>query len=280
MTPTTTTLNMNERVERYETLRREGRLLRRAWTGLDEDGRERACWLAALSPEAGEAKGAGACPADVMPTWLARLTPDLDDGVSDDAWPDFAERYGQCAAKWGRLDDAAWRRVEVAVLQECLAIARESVTADKWGVLPAIEEVDRLLRDGGSDAAQAAARAAEAAEAAEAEASWAAARAAWAARAAAARAAWAPESEWASEAAEAAAEAAATRAWAAATRAWAAAPESEWASEAEAAEAEAAAARAVAARAAAAQDAAWDRIATVLFDAIEREVAEGRPTNN
>jgi hypothetical protein len=175
-----TTLSMTDRVTRYETIRVEGRLIRRAWTKTDDAGRELACWLAALSPEVGAVKHAGACPADVMPAWLALLTPDLDDRVSDGAWPAFAERFGACAARWSVLDDAAWRRVEVAVLRECLAVASEST--DDARVLATIAEVDRLLRDGGTPEARAAAR----------EEAWAAAwAAAWsAARAAACEAAW------------------------------------------------------------------------------------------
>jgi hypothetical protein len=40
----------------------EGRIVRQQWT----DGHERACLLAALSPEAGRAGDASACPAYVI----------------------------------------------------------------------------------------------------------------------------------------------------------------------------------------------------------------------
>ena len=57
----------------------EGRLIRRAWAGTDDQGRETACLLAAISPEAGQAQNPNACPAHVMPQWLAHLTPWIDD---------------------------------------------------------------------------------------------------------------------------------------------------------------------------------------------------------
>lgn len=144
-----------DRWERYEQMRREGRLLRTAWTDHD-----RACWIAALSPEAGKARDAAACPAEVMPVWLAYLTPSVDDNVSSPAWPEMARRYGACARGWHRLDDAAWRRVEGAVRLTSLAVAHEAVSLDEWGVIPAIDDVVRLLREGGDPEEWAAAEAA------------------------------------------------------------------------------------------------------------------------
>jgi hypothetical protein len=105
---------MNERIERLNTMVDEGRVIRNAWTGLDEQGRETACLLAALSPEAGEAEDAEACPASVMPTWFANLTPWIDDEASDTEWHRTVHRYAACAARWSTLDNAAWRRVEIA----------------------------------------------------------------------------------------------------------------------------------------------------------------------
>ena len=157
----------------------EDRLLRYAWTD-DSDGRHRACLLAALAPECGEARSASACPADVMPPWLAHLTLEIDDRGSEEAWPAMVRWYAACAARWHVLDAAAWERVRVAHLLECLIIAREAVTEDRWGVLAALDEVVRLLREGGTEQEWAAARAA----------AWAAAEAARAARAAAEAAAW------------------------------------------------------------------------------------------
>ena len=107
-------MNIESRVERLNTFIHEGRIVRHAWTGLDEQGRETACLLAALSPEAGEARAACACPAAVMPGWFANLTPWMDDHGSEAEWHRTVRRYAACAARWSILDNAAWRRVEIA----------------------------------------------------------------------------------------------------------------------------------------------------------------------
>jgi hypothetical protein len=76
-----------------------GRLIRGAWTGTDSQGRRTACLLAALSPEAGRSKDPGACPASVMPAWLAHLTPWIDDAGSKEAWPGTVRRYAELAGR-------------------------------------------------------------------------------------------------------------------------------------------------------------------------------------
>ena len=105
---------MNERVERLNVMVDEDRIIRYEWTGTDAHGREAACLLAALAPEVAEAEDAGACPASVMPRWLAHLTPHMDDHGSVEAWPRMVRRYAACASKWVAHDSAAWKRVEIA----------------------------------------------------------------------------------------------------------------------------------------------------------------------
>jgi hypothetical protein len=107
-------MNIEDRIERLNTFINEGRIVRDYWTGVDEQGREEACLLAALSPEAGEAEGADACPASVMPAWFAFITPWIDDHASESMWPSAIRRYAACASRWSSLDEAAWRRVEIA----------------------------------------------------------------------------------------------------------------------------------------------------------------------
>jgi hypothetical protein len=264
---------------------RENRVIRGSWTR----GHDRACLLAALSPEAGYAESAAACPAEVMPPWLAYLTPWLDDAPSADAWPHIVRRYASLARRWHVLDGKAWRRAEIASLLAIVEEARTHAGGDPR-VLSAIDGVIAWLRRGAPhhestrvrDAA-AAARASAAAAAARASAAWAvdaadaaalaphpplAARAA-VAGAAAAEAAARASAAWAVDAADAAARAPHPPLAARAAVAGAAA-----------AEAADAAARAphppLAARAAvagaAAAEAAADRIAAGVLDAIEREI--------
>ncbi len=262
---------MSLNFDRFEKMRAEGRLLRGKWTGTDAQGRELACWLAALSEPVAEAESADACPADDMPQWLAVLIPRLDDNISQDGWDDRARRLGAALRLTVGWTPAQWRRCEARVFLAILAEARSHVRESETVALSAVDAVvalwSRVLAGdepfvaewrAAAAAARAAARAARAASA-EAWAARAAARAARAARAASAEAAeaWAARAASA-EAAEAwaawSAEAAARAAWAAwSAEAWAA-----WSAEA-------------AAEAAARAAEAWDRICDGVIAALEAE---------
>lgn len=133
-------LTLENRVQRLNEMMEEGRLIRDDWSGTDEQGRETACLLAALSPEAGESENADLCPAAVMPTWFAHLTPWLDDACSATAWPQVIRRYAACANLWSTLDEAAWCRVEIATRRAAVVEAMrhtsdEQVLAACRGVL-------------------------------------------------------------------------------------------------------------------------------------------------
>ena len=200
--------DMEERVARLDTMIAEGRIVRQQWT----DGHERACLLAALSPEAGRAGDASACPAYVMPPWLAHMTPWIDDEVSAHAWPGVIRRYAALARRWSALDDAAWERARVASLIAIVGEARLHCPADEVRALSAIDAVLEWLRRGAPESERAAVSASDAAwaEAAESAAESAAVseatRAATkATRAACALAAWAGEAAEASAASVAAA---------------------------------------------------------------------------
>lgn len=135
-----------ERIERLQAYVAEGRILRGEWTGKDVQGRETACLMAALSPEAGEARSASACPANVMPEWLARLTPELDDCTSLDYWPEFVRDYAATASRWHALDDVAWRRVLARVTLASLEIVQPH---DRAGVVARVADLWRRVLDGG-----------------------------------------------------------------------------------------------------------------------------------
>ena len=160
---------MNTILQRLE----EGTLIRNAWTGTDDRGRKTACLLAALSPEVEREKTAAACPAEIMPSWLAHLTPWMDDAGTLEAWPGMVRRYADLASRWHVLSDADWKRVEFTTLR----IIVESVAPFAGQALPAVEEVLTLLRRaerGDVDPQLDWSRAAEAARGAAAEAAWAA----------------------------------------------------------------------------------------------------------
>ena len=205
-----------ERIERY--LDRDA-ILRGQWHDgpLGPDGYERACLLVAAVPEVGKGKY-DACPASLMPPWLAYFTPWIDDAGSTD--PERREakirRYAGLLRRSAVLTPEAWSRLDYRVRRIAVLEARSHCPASEVAVLAATDAVvsllDRAISGETIDAEtwRAAAAAARAAGAA----SW----AAWAARAAgaaswaawAARAAGAAAAEAADEAAAVAAEAAAS----------------------------------------------------------------------
>ena len=147
-------MNIEDRIERLNTMIREDRITRHDWSRVDEQGREVACLLAALSPEAGRAENAEACPAEVMPAWFACLTPWIDDCGSEAEWPRVVRRYSACAARWSALDEAAWRRVEVVARRVSVVEAMGHTTNEE--VLGACRGVLVWLDDDMPEASRAA----------------------------------------------------------------------------------------------------------------------------
>ena len=185
-----------ERFGRLETMLAEGRVIRNNWTDTDA-GRERACLLAAISPEVGSEQSAAACPAWLLPSWFAELTPAMDDNGSSEAWPGMVSRYAAVvrraaetltAEQWGRL---LHRTLAICVREAVSRAKNETATracqtviklCDRAGRGEAINESEwRAAAEAATDAAWAATDAAWAAACA--------ARPAWAA-AGAARTAW------------------------------------------------------------------------------------------
>lgn len=181
-------MDIASRVERLNEMIREDRIIRDGWAGTDEQGRETACLLAALSPEVGKWERAESCPAEVMPEWFAHMTPWIDDNGSEAEWPRVVRRYAACAARWHTLDEAAWRRVEIATRRVSVVEAmrhtnKESVLNACRGVLAWLDaDMPDAARPAVVTAAEAAAAPEDAAEAAV----WAEAAAAGAAACAAA----------------------------------------------------------------------------------------------
>ena len=198
----------------------DGRLIRRNWTGTDAAGRETACLLAALSPEVAKEHDPAACPANIMPSWLAHLTPWIDDRGSLAAWPEMVRRYASLAHRWHVLSPSAWNRLDyrfrIAALDEAsehydhkayprvaavVARVRALCTRAADGDMPGKRHWAETAR--AAEAAETVAVAARAVAVAEARAATAtAARAVvWAVAATAARAvAWAVAVAWAAEA--------------------------------------------------------------------------------
>lgn len=127
------------RIERLDTMIAEGRLIRNKWR--DDggvNGRELACLLAALSPEAGENSDASACPASVMPAWFAYMTPWFDDSGSLEAWPGMVRRYAELARRWHVLTPGQWKKLDYRV--RAIAV-RESTVHFDASVFPDVAKV-------------------------------------------------------------------------------------------------------------------------------------------
>jgi hypothetical protein len=212
--------NLEQALIRLESFRVSNRLIRKEWVSEDE-GKETACLLAALSKEVGIAESPSACPAELLDPWFAHLTPWFDDAGSEAAWPAMVARYGGVVKKLMSLP--AERRTQLDYASRAI-IVREAMryTSDKQ-VLASCETVAVLCEGVASGmprddeafekaaaAEEATARAASTARAA-ARAAAAAAAAGATARAAAAAAAAGARAAAEAEAAEAAAAAAADR---------------------------------------------------------------------
>jgi hypothetical protein len=165
-------LSREQRIELAETALNEGRISQGFWRNNGNNGREMVCALAAFGPDI---NGSGDCPADLMPQWLAKLVPSIDDGIKLDEVPWFAGGLIERARKWHVLDDAAWGRIRtgflIAAIKHALQSA-EPVQPDPkpayWKqVTDACEQVISALEAGGDlKAAATAATAAAAASAA------------------------------------------------------------------------------------------------------------------
>ncbi len=131
-------MNYQQRIENLNRHIEGGTLVRNRWG----DGRDRACLLAAMSPECAESESAMDCPASVMPKWLAELTPWMDDNGSEEAWPQMVRRYAALAARWHVLSDGQWSRLEFVAKK----IAVESCLEHNEGACaPVIDLLDRAI---------------------------------------------------------------------------------------------------------------------------------------
>lgn len=139
-------MNYDERIERLERTYREGRLIRHLWQR-EQEGRSLICLLLAIAPEV-EAEHdyiPRACPADVMPGWLAELTPWIDDAGTAAAWPRTIERYIALAKRWRALQPDDWARVRDFAAANVLETAALQPSAPE-AVATACRQAVRVLR--------------------------------------------------------------------------------------------------------------------------------------
>ena len=175
-----TSVNREERFARFQQFFDEGRIIRGAWHKKDAEGREIACLLGAFGEDIHSSSD---CPADVMPNWLAKITPNIDDMTSNLAWTEIIRRYASVAQKWHTLDASAWERVRCELLIAAVEIAlphdksgscnnvllllkRKQVgddpTTEEWRKVHADADADADAADAAADADAAAAADADA----------------------------------------------------------------------------------------------------------------------
>jgi hypothetical protein len=142
---------LEESLTRLESYRTTNRLIRRAWTGYLDDGRDTACLLAAISKEVSIARSVKACPAHLVDPWFAHLSPWFDDAGSDAEWPGMVARYGNVVRKLMSLPSELRMMIEYA---SRALIVREAMKYTKNdGALEVCETVAALcetVADGGT----------------------------------------------------------------------------------------------------------------------------------
>ena len=124
-------------------------LTRRRWTA-EEQGRHLACLLAAMVPKCGERETSDACPATVIPEWLAHLTPWIDDAGSQDRWPGVVREYACLLRASVALSSEQCQRLDfacraVAVREERDQISKNAQIGKKAQRIAAIDAVLELL---------------------------------------------------------------------------------------------------------------------------------------
>jgi hypothetical protein len=134
-------------IERYERYIAERRLIGGAWLRIDAEGRELACYWAALAPDGADRTDPSACPAGALPAWLARLLPWVDDAARTEedryAW---AARLVPILRRAGDPRRAeALRRADYACRAVAVREARRHVEPGRASAVRAIDGVLALL---------------------------------------------------------------------------------------------------------------------------------------
>jgi hypothetical protein len=108
----------SQRFDRLDTFIEEGRIIRTKWG----DGKERACLLLAIAPEVRSDGRVELCPATLIPQWLARLTPSIDDKGSIDAWFGMIKQFAAVIRRGAlTLDEEGWHRVLAHLMMSVLS---------------------------------------------------------------------------------------------------------------------------------------------------------------
>lgn len=133
-----------EAATRIKTFAHEGRLVVGQWHNIDKQGREVACLLGAIHLGI---NSVDACPADLMPRWMAELTVVLFDKAGRVANAEISKRYAAALRVWGGLSKADWAAIKKRHLIRCIetALARAAPVASGHTVWPQVDAACRQM---------------------------------------------------------------------------------------------------------------------------------------
>lgn len=131
------TFTINERIALAEAHVAGRTLLQQFWRKQDADDRECACLLGAFGPDINDPAN---CPAELMPEWLARLLPLVNDGLPAVFYYDFAADFVGSAHHWANLSGSEWASIHKALVTEITWYANAMVEEGD-------QEAGRVFRD-------------------------------------------------------------------------------------------------------------------------------------
>lgn len=90
-------------------------LVQNHWSRKDAYDRTCVCLLRAFGPDINDPAN---CPVELMPEWLARLLPLINDGMPAVFYYDFAADFVGSAQHWATFQPSEWARIRSAMLLE------------------------------------------------------------------------------------------------------------------------------------------------------------------
>ena len=125
-------MQLHERIARLERVMSEGRLSRREFRGrrgfreaidyLDgrvegAEGVEIESIIAALVPEMEKWRQVDMVPPELMPTWMAWVTPWMEDHGRKERWGALVQTYASLLVRWDILGPQDWDRIELRIIR-------------------------------------------------------------------------------------------------------------------------------------------------------------------
>lgn len=123
---TAASLTVDQRIAQAATHVARRTLLQNFWRKTDAYDRTCVCLLCAFGPDINDPAN---CPPELMPEWLARLLPLINDGLPPHSYYDFAESFVGSASRWAYFLPSEWEAIRRALLLEIVWHANALVEA-------------------------------------------------------------------------------------------------------------------------------------------------------